>query len=107
MGAVSFSGLKTGVTDDGRRYKEATVTFSASYATGGDTVALGSLGLGEVRRIELVGLPTGGWQIEDVVTDPKAPKLKLQRRNDAGAVVEQTAAANSSTFSAKVRFIGS
>lgn len=107
MGAVAISNLRTGVTHDGRRFKEATVTFSNSYAAGGDTVPLAALGLGEVRRIEVLDPGASGYVIKGVTTDPKAPKIQAQRRNDAAAVVEPTGDISGVATGIRVRFIGS
>jgi len=108
MGAVALSNRVRGVTHDGRRFVEATVTFSGSYATGGDTLALTALGMSEVRRIEVLEQTNmAGWQVEPVTTDPKAPKLKLVRRTDAGASTEAGAAYAGGAHTAKVRFVGS
>lgn len=50
MGAVSFANITQSVVGD-KRAVVADVTFSSSYATGGDTVTLSSLGLNEVDQV--------------------------------------------------------
>lgn len=57
MGACTFANRVEQSTVDGKRAVEIDLTMSASYATGGDTVALGTVGLNVVDRIEVIGAP--------------------------------------------------
>lgn len=52
MGATTIANKKQGRIDN-RKVVEADVTFSNSYATGGDTVSIGALGLKGVTGISL------------------------------------------------------
>lgn len=112
MGACTFTSVQHGVTSNGKRVVEAVVTFSDSYATAGDTVALTSLGL---RRIDEVHVPShrlSGAAVSDAQAQTgislqlagtvAAPKLKAY----VSATTEQTAAVDQSTVATVVRFVG-
>lgn len=116
MGTVSIANAVPGVINH-LRTVTADVTLSSSYATGGDTVALGSLGLKEVDQIVThagtlqtsVAVPSGtfspnahGTQIVLAGT-PTAPKLKAYR----GSTSEVTNATDLSAVPAvRVEFRG-
>lgn len=51
MGAVSFSNVIQLGSSGNRRAVQADVTFSSSYATGGDTVGLAPLGLQHLYEV--------------------------------------------------------
>ncbi len=57
MGAMTFTRSSGGNADDaesvykGYRVVRGTLTFSASYATGGDTIPLATVGLQEIRKV--------------------------------------------------------
>lgn len=59
MGACVFTRASGSLADEaesvyeGFRVVRGTLTLSASYATGGDTIPLGSVGLQEIRRLLL------------------------------------------------------
>lgn len=83
---------------------DATVTFSASYATGGDTFLPGQLGL---NRVAMISQPADtntaahGAQIVLGGT-PSAPTLKVFRGSNA----EVAAATNLSTLVVRLQFHG-
>ncbi|NDC94971.1 hypothetical protein EBZ38_09610 [bacterium] len=54
MGACTFANRRDGVIDN-RRFVDVDVTCSSSYATGGDTVSLATLGLKVCDEIHVVG----------------------------------------------------
>lgn len=54
MGAVTYTNLEQGVNGQYRTV-EADVTFSASYATGGDSLSLGALGLKQIDDMVTLG----------------------------------------------------
>ena len=75
MGACTFTITGQGVL--GRyRVVKGDLTFSDSYATGGDTLALTSVGLQEVRSL-LVESNTQGASVVLDAANPSAPKFKL------------------------------
>lgn len=108
MGAVAISNREDDIQDN-KRVVEADVTFSASYATGGDTLSKSALGLTQIddaRVLSLknrkgVALTPHGRQIVLGGT-AAAPTLKLY----AGSGSEVAAASNNSTVVARVRFVG-
>lgn len=96
----------TGYNSHGDRYVIVQVAPSSSYATGGDSISLASLGLSEVRQAWIEATQSasanGGVSCEVVVTDPKAPLLKLY----TAAATEAGAASDNSTRSWTIRFVG-
>ncbi len=105
MGAATVALDKTaGVTVDGKRSVTATVTLSASYATGGDTLAITALGLSQVDRAEQVqtGTANTAKAVRVDTANPVAPKVLAF----TGAV-QDAAASNQSTTVATLTFVGS
>lgn len=82
------------------------VTGSSSYATGGDTISLATLGLSEVREAWIAAFDSqsvnGGVSAEVVVTTPTAPTLKLY----SAAATEVVSTTNVSTRTYIIRFVG-
>lgn len=64
MGTVALSNMTQGVTGS-KRTVTADVTFSSSYATGGDAVPLGVLGLHQVDEVHVLG----GTMVNNVATE--------------------------------------
>lgn len=112
MGAVTFATVQHGVTTNGKRVVEAVVTFSNSYATGGDTLALGSLGLKRIDEVHVPSHRLDGLAVSDAQAQTglslqlggtvAAPTLKAY----VTANTEQTNATNQSTVAQVVRFVG-
>lgn len=112
MGAVTIANKKPGVTD---RYKvvEADVTFSASYATGGDTLALGLLGL---RGLKEILIPSHEIQSRKAVSTASSRAGKTVELAGTETVpllkvfdtanTEVAAATNLSTVTRRIRFLG-
>lgn len=111
--ALTYSNRREGVDVQGRRTVEVDVTFDASYPTGGEVVDRNSIGLREVRNVELIRGPirpdkdtsartTHGRQVDVDFTDPTAPKLVVYTANDteAGAGTDQ------SQIVERIRFVG-
>lgn len=109
MGALAFSNREDDV-QGGKRVVEADVTFSSSYATGGDTISKAQLGLTQIDDAQLLSLKNRkggtltahGRQVQLGGT-AAAPTLKLY----AGTGSEVANASNNSTVVARVRFLGS
>lgn len=111
--AVTYTKLDRGVNEVGQRYVEADVTFANPYTVGGEPVPLLSLGLKEVRAIQIVFTrpPKGrggassytnhGRQVVPVLTSPTAPLLKLfvSQTTESGAI-DQTQVVQ------RIRFLG-
>lgn len=110
--ALTITVIRQASSVDGRRAVEADVQFSNPYVVGGEVVPLTTLGLKEVRAVELVYRvnPEGGnastatnhgRQVVPDVSAPQTPKLKLFVSNttESGAV-DQTQVVQ------RVRFIG-
>lgn len=106
MGAVSVTAVKRRQDTSVKRV-DATVTFSASYATGGDTIKLGDVRLNRITDAMVAstkGTATHGVQVVLAGTDT-APKLKLL----AGAVGSGAEVANATDTHlvvVKMRFLG-
>ncbi len=84
--------------------KVVDITMSASYATGGDTVLLASLGLDSVDALVLTGNAAGlALEVVHGATPSTAPKIKVSRDNSNAtylqnvAFAEPAAATNFST----------
>ena len=105
MGAVALTNRTDGVTDNGKRWVEYDATLSAAYATGGDTVAVNTLGLKVVDAVHVVGTvgTAHGQEVRPVVTSPTAPKVQVY----TAAATEATAASDQSGVACRLRFIGS
>jgi hypothetical protein len=113
MGAVSFTSITQNGGVGNRRSVDALVTFSNSYATGGDTVSLPLLGLKALYSVwEAQGMfAAGPIEVASAFTPNThglqlvlagsitAPKLKVIA-GTAGTPVEVTAATNLSTLPA-------
>lgn len=105
MGACALTNRTDGVTTNGKRYVEFDVAPSSSYATGGDSVSLATVGLKVVDAIYMVGsvgTPTGK-EVRTDITDPTAPKVLVY----TGANTQATAATDQSGAARRFRFIGS
>jgi hypothetical protein len=117
MGAVALNVVKQDVVGD-KRAVVADVTFSSSYATGGDTVSLGNLGLREVDEAHVLtgtfapsaiqaskAYAPNAHGVQVVLAgSPTAPKLKVFQ----GTTSEVANATNLSTVPAvRVEFRGS
>lgn len=118
MGTIAVTALHQGVQDN-RRVVEATVTGSDSYATGGDTIPLSTLGLNRIIAIDLPSHGRGGARTAmqgAAISDAQAqtgksvqlggtvliPKLKYFDT----ANTEVSAAADLSGVTHVIRFIG-
>jgi hypothetical protein len=111
---ATLANTRRGVDNFGKRYVEADVTLSASYATGGEAISLAVLpGLIQVERVELIFVPmpdingattsnTHGRQIVPVVTNKVAPKLKVFTSNNT----EAANLSDQSQITQRVRFVG-
>lgn len=96
--ALTLSNI-TQYVQNSRRVVEADVAFDSSYATGGLTVSLATLGLKEVRRVDVVfqrgsgefgiatanAVTTHGRQVVPDLSSPTAPKLKVFTGNNTEA----------------------
>lgn len=100
MGTVAVANLTQGVSDN-KRYVDADVTMSASYATGGDTVPVATLGLKVVDQILMHG-NNDGLSL-DLGGTSQAPKLLAYDTDET----EVSAATNLSARVLRVRFLGS
>lgn len=87
MGTCTIANRREGVSVEGFRVVEVDVTFSSSYATGGETISPSLLGLKEVRQILVPSHKLGG---QGVVT---AANLKT------GKTVSLTGTASAPTLS--------
>lgn len=100
MGTIAVANLRQGVSDN-KRYVDADITMSASYATNGDTVPVATLGLKVVDEIlvhgnnEGLSLVLGGTS--------QAPKVVAYDTTET----EVTNATDLSTRDFTVRFLGS
>lgn len=105
MGACALTNRTDGVTADGKRWVEFDVALSDSYATGGDTVSLNTVGLKVVDAIYIVGAvgTASGVEVRPVTTSPTAPKVSAY----TAAATQATAASDQSGVAARLRFIGS
>jgi hypothetical protein len=104
MGAATFTPLSQGahgVTSDGKRWVEGSLALSASYATGGDSLAMTSVpGIKKLDRIEFISprvngtfYATQGLSIQLLGT-ATAPLLKAYCGTTASAAVEVANAVN-------------
>lgn len=105
MGACALTNRTDGVTDNGKRYVEFDVAPSSSYATGGETISLATVGLKVVDAIHMVGTvgTATGKEVRTDITDPTAPKYLVY----TGAATQATAATDQSAAARRLRFIGS
>lgn len=104
MGAIVSTVISHQVDTSGRAVKKATLTFSASYATGGDTLDMANLGLRRVDQLFVDGgLATPGYHLQLAGT-AAVPLIKLIK--GATAPAEETNATNVSTVSAVVELHG-
>lgn len=117
MGAVAVSIVKQDVVND-KRVVVADVTMSSSYATGGDTVPLGSIGLHQVDEAYIhsgVQAPSQGLTSKSYTPNSHGIQLVLAGTLTApklkaffGSSTEAAAATNLSTVPAvRVEFRGS
>lgn len=112
MGAISLGSTKVNKVLDNRRVVECDITFSSSYATGGDTVSIAALGLSRVDDVHvLAGVRADGTAVPAAQLTgvqvllggtPLAPKLVLY----SGSAAEVANASNNSTKTVRVWFIG-
>lgn len=96
MGAVTFTRHTGSNADEAdgvyRDYKvvRGLLTFSASYATGGDSLALGPVGMSEVRKILIdpsQGFNTSGLSIAlGSGSTPTAPVIQAFETNNTEVV---------------------
>lgn len=120
MGAVSLANVKSTSGVDNYRVVVADVTFSSSYATGGDTVPLGNLGLENVYSIHEhlgtlsvgVNSQSGGFTAANhglqvqLAGTVLAPLLKVYV-GAAGSAAQAASATNLSTVGAvRIEFRG-
>lgn len=114
MGAVSVTVVSKGISNS-QRTVDADVTFSASYSTGGDTIAPSQVGLSQIEEAHVIGgkldpsrsaasFTPNLHGIQPVLAGtPSAPTLKAFK----GSNVEVTAATNLSTSGAvRIRLQG-
>lgn len=102
MGAATFDITGHEVLGN-RRIVKGNLTFSSSYATGGDTLALASeVGLKEVREM-LVADNTTGLSFDLDPASPTAPKVKAY----SAAATEVANATNQATVTVPVWLLGS
>ncbi len=82
---------RTGITPTGQTIV-ADITLSASYATGGDTVTLASLGLKSLSALVLTG-NAGAVALEVVhgANETADPKIKVSRDNANATYLSQVA----------------
>lgn len=108
MGAVTVSSVKQGSAGD-KEERTATVTFSASYSTGGDTINELALGLHRIDDATVLtrgdGVVDHGYQVT-LAGPPEARTLRLVRRSATNTVEEVPAATNVSTVAVRMRFRG-
>ena len=104
MGACALTNRTDGVTADGKRYVECDTTLSSSYATGGDSVSLDTLGLKVVDAIHIVGTvgSAHGVEVRPVVTSPTAPKVSAYPTTS-----QASSGSDQSGVACRLRFIGS
>lgn len=111
MGAVSVANRKDGVQGN-RRVVEADVTFSNSYATGGDDVVMSAIGLKQVVDVVIanldlanVAVPARGPQsgVSTRVLTFSPLKIALFTSQD----VEALAASDQTAVTIRLRFLGS
>lgn len=102
MGAAQVSNIRFQV-EGSKRVVLADVAASNSYATGGDSLALTSLGISRVDEawVDAVNSTETGEQVVVVLTDVTAPKVKV---NDGGA--EAANASDQSAVVRRVRLVG-
>lgn len=104
MGNIVSSAITNDVANSGKAVRRATITFSSSYATGGDTLDIANLGLRQVDTLYVNGaLATFGYHAQLAGT-AQIPKVKLIKGSTTPA--EETAATNVSTVTAQVEFHG-
>lgn len=119
--AITVTDLDTGVTAEGDRWVEATVSWPASYIQGDTVSARTQLGISEVNEVWLLagtsarkrpgsprhqtfGNPNSVNQyVKAEFTDPKNPILRLV---PSSAGTEAAAASNQSALKARLRFVG-
>ena len=102
MGAATFAITGQEVLGN-KRIVKGDLTFSASYATGGDSLALASeVGLKQVDSM-LVADNTTGLSFDVVTTAPGAPKIKAY----SAAATEVASATNQATVVVPVWLFGS
>ena len=114
MGACTIANRREGVSVDGLRVVEVDVTYSASYATGGDSISPSLLGLKEVRQILVPSHKLNGMgavanansrtgKSVQLAGTASAPLLALYET----ANTEVANATNVSTVVHTIRFLGS
>lgn len=117
---ISYTNLKNGVTDNGRRFVEATTDANTGdYATGGVALPLATLGLKTVSEawlsvsargtgedMTLAARKTGAnfYPIVDVA-DPTAPLLLLYS-DSSGTATQHPASAVEATLQFRLRLVG-
>jgi len=115
MGACTFVPASGAIADEahsvyeGFRVVRGHVTFSASYATGGDTLPLASIGLQEIRKVMVDGgtlTPGFGDTSGLSVTLGGTPQAPTLLGFDA-LNTQLTAATNNTTRTIPVWFLGS
>lgn len=106
MGAVTVSNVKQGQSG-AHESRTATVTFSASYSTGGDTLNELALGLHSIvdARVLTKGVVDHGYQIT-LGGSPEARTLRVVRRSATNTVEEVPAATNLSAVAVQMQFVG-
>lgn len=110
MGAITFTNRTDHVIGN-KRVVEATATFSASYATGGDTITPRALGLSQIDDVTVLGAAkdskgatvTQQGRSIAVAGTPTAPTFKVY----SGSTSEVANATNLSTVAVRVRIFGS
>lgn len=117
MGTVAVSVVSQDINGN-ERIVNADVTFSSSYATGGDTIPLGVLGLKQVDELHVQGgvmsavvskrYTPNTHGIQPVFAGTNVAPLLKAIAGTAGAPAEVTNATNLSTVPAvRIRFLGS
>jgi hypothetical protein len=104
--AIAITNRIEGVTSNGKRSVDATVTFDNPYDLGGEPVTINQVGL---KRIDEIWVDTvaqtaagAGYTMGGVLTNPVAPKLFLWATPSTEA-----AAIDLSAVAFRVKFVGS
>lgn len=104
MGNIVTSAITNDVSAEGQAVRRCTITFSSSYATGGDTLDVATSGLRRVDKLYVdCSLATLGYHLQLAGT-AAVPLVKLFK--GATTPAEESNATNVSTVSALVELHG-
>jgi uncharacterized Zn-binding protein involved in type VI secretion len=113
LGAVTFTNRTEHVVNN-KRAVEATATFSASYATGGDTVSPTALGFRQIDEVHIISGGTAALDSRGVAVAQQGRSIGLGGTASAptfkaysGSTAEVANATNLSTVAVRVRIYGS